>query len=123
MASGAEQKASVPADLGVIRTALAAERTLMAWVRTALGMISFGFSIYRFMHALDRTEENGPRHLGIVMAALGTASLAAGTIQYARTLNALDGQRPGFTFYVACVGVAVGLLVLAGIVLRIGPLS
>jgi putative membrane protein len=34
--------------LAVDRTWLAHERTLMAWVRTATSMISFGFTIYKF---------------------------------------------------------------------------
>ena len=34
--------------LAVDRTALAHERTLMAWIRTAASLISFGFTIYKF---------------------------------------------------------------------------
>src|SRR4051794_10744475 len=36
------------AELAVDRTWLGYERTLMAWVRTAASLISFGFSIYKF---------------------------------------------------------------------------
>ena len=36
--------------LALDRTALAHERTLMAWVRTAVSLISFGFTIYKFFH-------------------------------------------------------------------------
>jgi hypothetical protein len=46
--------------------------------RTA--MISFGFSIYKFMHVLAPPHEGSPRRLGVVLAAIGTAALAAGTI-------------------------------------------
>ncbi|MEI9889510.1 MAG: DUF202 domain-containing protein [Caulobacteraceae bacterium] len=35
----------LPADLGELRTIMAADRTLMAWIRTALSMLSFGFTI------------------------------------------------------------------------------
>jgi putative membrane protein len=35
--------------LALDRTRMAAERTLMAWVRTALSMIGFGFTIYKFL--------------------------------------------------------------------------
>ena len=34
--------------LALDRTHLAHERTLMAWVRTATSLISFGFTIYKF---------------------------------------------------------------------------
>jgi len=40
--------------LALDRTRLAAERTLMAWVRTALSMISFGFTIYKFLQVLQQ---------------------------------------------------------------------
>ncbi len=36
--------------LALDRTALAHERTLMAWVQTAVSLISFGFTIYKFFH-------------------------------------------------------------------------
>jgi putative membrane protein len=105
------------------RTALSAERTLMSWVRTALAMISFGFSIYKFMHALAASHAESPRHLGIALATLGTAALAAGTFQYRRIVRGLPGpQTGGFTLYVALAVIAVGLLVMAGLILRVGPL-
>jgi|SRR5579862_5867833 putative membrane protein len=111
-------------DLAETRTVLAAERTLMAWIRTALGMISFGFGVYKFTHALGRAQETtGSRHLGIVFAVLGTTSLTAGTIEYARTLRSVQVRRPGVAFYVACGVILIGLLVLAGIAVRLGPLD
>jgi putative membrane protein len=122
-------KAATRPDLGVTRTALSAERTLMSWVRTALAMISFGFTIFKFMHALVVAHqlaphhEAGPRNLGIALALLGTASLTAGTIQYRGVIRSLGGPRPGFTLYLGLAVIAVGLLVLLGLVLRVGPLA
>ncbi|HXJ22047.1 MAG TPA: DUF202 domain-containing protein [Polyangia bacterium] len=110
-------------DLAAIRTTLAAERTLMAWIRTALSTISFGFTIYKFMHALAAKHERGPRHMGIALASLGTLSLLAGTIEYLHNVRTVGQHRPGFTFYVACSVIAMGLMVLAGIILHVGPLS
>ena len=95
----------------------------MAWIRTALSMISFGFTLYKFMHAFAATDSRGPRRLGIVLATMGTVSLAAGLVHYSGVVRSLDGQRPTFAFYLACAVIALGLLVLAGIVLRIGPLT
>ena len=110
-------------DLGVKRTILAARRTLMAWVRTALSMISFGFTIYKFLHALATTHERSPRRLGIILATIGTTSLAVGMTQYLLVFHAMGDRRPGFSFYVACAVVVLGMLVLAGLVLRIGPFN
>lgn len=65
--------------LAVDRTRLAHERTLMAWVRTATSLISFGFTIYKFFQiefakegarAVDRLI--GPREFALIM--IGTAS-------------------------------------------------
>ena len=42
--------------LAIERTNLAQERTIMAWVRTATSLISFGFTIYKFF----QLEVKGP---------------------------------------------------------------
>jgi len=116
--------------MAAMRTALAAERTLMAWIRTALAMISFGFTIYKFLHVLTEAEAIHLRHpgsarnLGIFLTALGTGSLVAGIAEYVQTMRRLDGHGRrglGFTFYVGCGVVILGLAVLLGIVIRIGP--
>ena len=95
----------------------------MSWIRTALGLISFGFSIHKFMAALPGDKSQSPHRLGVVLTAMGTASLIAGTIQYLRMLRSLDRRRPGFTFYFACLGIGLGLLLFAGIALRLGPFT
>jgi putative membrane protein len=115
-------------DLAATRTMLAAERTLMAWIRTALSMISFGFTIFKFLNGLHEAgsirlrRPEGPRNIGLFLAALGTGSLLAGIVQYVQTLRQLPGRpRLGFGFYVACAVVALGLAVLVGLVTRVGP--
>ena len=50
-------------QLAVERTHLAHERTMMAWVRTATALISFGFTIYKFMQYMQQ-QGGGPLHLG-----------------------------------------------------------
>ncbi|HEY7371155.1 MAG TPA: DUF202 domain-containing protein [Polyangia bacterium] len=116
-------------DLACTRTTLAAERTLMAWIRTALSMISFGFTIFKFLHGLHEAgairllRPEGPRNIGLFLAALGTGSLLAGVVQYLQTLRQLPGspRRLGAAFYVACAVVAMGVVVLVGLVHRVGP--
>jgi inner membrane protein YidH len=39
-------------ELSLDRTIQAHDRTLMAWVRTATSLISFGFTIYKFFQYL-----------------------------------------------------------------------
>ncbi len=45
-------------DMARLRTSMASDRTLMAWVRTALSMISFGFTIYKFFQYLYESRPN-----------------------------------------------------------------
>jgi hypothetical protein len=43
--------------LAVERPRLACERTLMAWIRTAASLISFGFTIYKFFDYLKDSNQ------------------------------------------------------------------
>ena len=43
----------VDPDLGVMRTMMAADRTLMAWIRTSLSMFTFGYSLYKILQELN----------------------------------------------------------------------
>ena len=40
---------------------MAADRTLMAWIRTTLSMISFGFTIYKFLQAMFESGKSRAR--------------------------------------------------------------
>ncbi len=115
-------------DLGVTRTVLAAQRTLMAWIRTALAMISFGFTIYKFLHgllelgAIHLRRPQGARNIGLFLVALGTGSLLTGMIEHVRTLRGLPGRpRLDAAFYVACAVLLMGFLVFVGLVRGEGP--
>jgi putative membrane protein len=82
-----------PSDLGELRTIMAADRTLMAWVRMSLSMLSFGFTIYKFLEGVDQsklTHPSSPQHVGMFLAALGTAAMVFGTISYWVTLRDLQ---------------------------------
>jgi len=66
----------------VRRSFMAQERTLMAWIRTSVSLISFGFSIYKFFGCLPKTEQApvlrsafGPRRLAISMLSIGVLHL------------------------------------------------
>ena len=58
-----------------IRTRLALERTMMAWVRTAVALIGFGFTIVQFFERLGRwrgrpaAQPLGPRYVGLGLIA------------------------------------------------------
>jgi putative membrane protein len=116
-------------DLSLQRTLLAEERTLMAWIRTSVSLITFGFTIYKFFQYLKHIAGEipqrgllGPREFAVGMITLGVIALVAATVQHRRTLNALDpGQhaRVGLLAGKLAVVVAVmGLFLLVSVMLR-----
>jgi uncharacterized membrane protein YidH (DUF202 family) len=74
--------------LAIDRTRLAAERSLMAWIRTALSMIAFGFTIYKFLQAMHAQSPvpvlrpNAPRNVGLLLVGIGTFAVAIACIQH-----------------------------------------
>lgn len=84
----------MPEDLGEKRTIMAADRTLMAWIRTSLSMLSFGFTIYKFLDTATEkagnAQSNSPQHIGLFLAAMGTVAILLGTVGYWTTLHDLN---------------------------------
>lgn len=84
----------LPADLGQKRTIMAADRTLMAWIRTSLSMMSFGFTIYKILQALadhhQIANSDSPHRVGMFLIGMGTLTMVAGTIGYWVTLRDLE---------------------------------
>jgi putative membrane protein len=115
------------------RTRLAAERTLMAWVRTALSMISFGFTIYKFLQVLQEQSTvsvlrpQSPRDVGLTLIGIGTFSVIIACVQHWKYINKLRPDQPynpwDLTFIVACLIGFLGLAMIVSIILRAGPLG
>jgi hypothetical protein len=77
-----QKRSSLPRDVDThfawLRTRMSAERTLEAWMRTAVSLIGFGFTIVTFFEGLDRVEgitpprnPNLPRYIGLLLSASG----------------------------------------------------
>jgi len=119
--------------LAVDRTRMAAERNLMAWVRTSLSMIGFGFTIYKFMQVLQEQSTvpvlrpQAPRNLGLVLIGIGTIALVAASAQHRRYLRELRPDEPytpwDLPFVVACLLVLLGALMFVSILRSAGPLG
>jgi len=74
-------------QLSWMRSDLSNLRTLMAWVRTAVSMIGFGFTIYNFYKGfLEQLAEAGKadaaRNLGVALVAAGTISMVVALVNY-----------------------------------------
>lgn len=89
-----QRPAFLPSDLGETRTIMAADRTLMAWIRTSLSMLSFGFTIYKFLEGMAQTgtikASGSPQMIGLFLVGVGTAAIVLGTIGYWATLKELQ---------------------------------
>ncbi|OYY93688.1 MAG: hypothetical protein B7Y41_10605 [Hydrogenophilales bacterium 28-61-23] len=85
------------------RVLFATERTLLAWNRTAIALMGFGFLVERFglfLHVVMK-HESGPRHysvsliIGIAFILLGVAMLVLSVRQYRKVVATLGaGEIP-----------------------------
>lgn len=127
-AKSAKEMAEDRTSLAVKRTMMAADRSLMAWVRTALSMISFGFTIYKLLQSLEESGKtllhpHTPRNIGLFLTGLGTISMVMGTIEYWQTLKDVGEHqhlriwRPSFV--IALIMSAAGLILFVSIITKL----
>ena len=107
-------------ELAIERTVMAANRNQMAWVRTSLSLISFGFTIYKFLQVeIARAEHlkiiqvQGPKRIGLVLISIGTMAMILGTLEYFQTiryLNSLSRKPRKILNFSTFIGLMIGLL-------------
>ena len=85
-------------ELAKQRNRDAAERTLMAWIRTCLSLISFGFGLDKIVSAI-RTQDGVVGHAGLgvrlvsmAFVLTGMAAMAAATLQHRRDLRRINSD-------------------------------
>jgi len=131
------------ASLAFERTLMSADRTLMAAVQTSLSLIGFGFAMFLFFNQMGGEvgiDLRAPaRNFGIGLVTMGVGLVTAGLVEHRRRFSELriamnDLHRQGLlvqgfrhrkspTAAFAVLLLLLGLLVMLGIVVRIGPLG
>ena len=91
-----EVRSTSDSHFGWLRTRLALDRTLMAWVRTSVSLIGFGFTIVQFFQHLQgmegfapATRPQAPRELGLALIGAGVLALIIALWQYRRVVHYL----------------------------------
>ena len=113
--------------LSLDRTDMAHERTLMAWIRTAVSLISFGFTIYKFLQYVEKETGTpgkliGARGYGLSMIGTGLLALLLATISHRRDMQALRKKYVEVPYSMAAVFAAVislfGILAFIAVIFR-----
>ena len=119
-------------DSNRARDHLANERTFLAWVRTSIAIVVFGFAIGRFAVAMRQLTEFQGRPskatgfsvwMGTISILAGVAMVVAGLMRYRKTRAQLDkGKFEPAGFIVDLVTILTVLfgLALAGYLIYVG---
>ena len=116
-------------ELAKERNRAAAERTLMAWIRTSLSLISFGFGIDRIVAAIHGAFETkvDPFHLTGILGLsfiIGTLALLAAALNHRQDLKQIERgrftyqSRLSLSFVVAIALMGVGVFAFLGILIK-----
>lgn len=116
-------------NLPVMNTLLAADRTLMAWTRTSLSLLSFGFTIYKILEGFQDAggkfvvRSETPRNVGIFLTGMGTFAMVMGTIEYWSLLKQLHQQRiftrPRYPLIMAIIMSISGMILFSSIASKV----
>jgi len=114
--------------LAVQRTILSECSALLAWVRTSLSLIGFGFTLFKFLQYLyqegakELMRPQTPRNIGMFLIITGTIPLLLAIIQYIRQIKQLGKKGHLFldpNFLAAGVVFLFGSILTLTVVLRI----
>lgn len=76
------------------RIIFAAERTMLAWIRTGLALTGFGFVVAKFNFFFRETISGSSLWLGLVLVILGVAINFYAGISYSKNLKRLYNNQP-----------------------------
>lgn len=104
---------------------LAAQRTLLAWLRTGIAVIAFGFVIARFgllaellgAHEFAGGRGGGSLVLGLALVALGVVATAVGAVQYQQLCAGLAREDQPARHVVLATSAIAWAIAVAGVLL------
>ncbi|MBM4287669.1 MAG: DUF202 domain-containing protein [Deltaproteobacteria bacterium] len=116
-------KKDLASELARERNRQAADRTLMAWIRTTLSLIGFGFAIANFRAVLlnaglvsnPRDHANVALAFGLSFIGLGVLGLVAAALQHWNILQHIKKNDFEYTGFRPLVFIMAILLVIIGI--------
>lgn len=117
-------------DLASIRTMMALDRTLLAWMRTSLTLIAFGFTLAKFVHDLI---EHGilhgvkpwyPRTVGFILMGLGVLAISGGTFEYVKFARKVkpDAATWSVSLVVSSLVVILSIALMISLIAELTPL-
>ena len=93
-----EVRATATDHFAWLRTRLAVERTMMAYLRTAVSLIGFGFAIVQFFERFEQMPgvntarfPEAPRYLGLAMILCGVIVACISLLEYRWVIRYLWG--------------------------------
>jgi len=100
----------------------------MAWVRTGLSMLSFGFTIYKFLLYVKEIlsgqviKAQGPRRFAIVLITLGLMSMMFGLIDHYKVFKeygrSSGRRRWNSAFFAGTITALLGIVLLVTILIH-----
>jgi len=120
-----DQNLDLNTRLALQRSFLSTERTLMAWIRTSISMIGFGFTLAKLFQSLASSNVlvRGPagrvwtaEGVGMLLISLGTFALVIAVFDHHREMKQLHAAglpgRFSLTLAVASVLIILGVMAL-----------
>jgi len=112
------------------RIYMAAERTFLAWIRTGVALLAFGFVVARFgiflrqVAVMDGVAPSGSGsgvslYAGLGLVGTGVAVCIASAIRHARYVRAIDAGRFRASFGSTFAFAVVALLSLVGVAVAV----
>jgi putative membrane protein len=123
-------KATAESHFSWLRTRLSVERTLMSWIRTAVSLIGFGFTIVQFFDRFPSMSGVSPgthpyaaRYFGLALILCGVVALVVSIWEYRWTLHYLRGGEFAAIAGVTKEGKQTPLYVVAVILALVGTFA